>query len=414
MFNLGELKSCRVCESPNTETFFDLGKHPPSNALLKSLGDKENFYPLALNYCHNCGLVQLNYIVDPKELFSHYVWVTGTSKTTLDYAQKFYRELTTRTEIPGGGYVLEIASNDGTFLKPFIQQGGYRVLGVDPAENIAAMAEKDGVPTKAIFWSKETAEELLKEKRPADVVFARNVLPHVANTRDFVEGLALSLSENGTLAIEVHYAPIILEELHYDSIYHEHLCYFTFKTLEKLLNDFDMHVFDITESPISGGSIVVYVKKQKAEEKPIVGEYRTKENENKTNEFSTWQDFKKRSFSHKEKWVEFLNQANHRGDKIVGWGASARSSTLLNFAGVDSKSIPIIADMNPLKHKHFTPGTHILIDAPEIVMAGKPDFVVILAWNFAKEIMEMLKNKYNFQGQCLIPLPGEARVLKIS
>lgn len=406
---LGHIESCRVCTSPDIKTFFDLGEQPPANSLLEALDGKENFYPLALSYCLNCNLVQLNYTVDPKELFSNYVWITGSSKTAFEYAQKFYERVIQKTGIPKGGYVLEVASNDGTFLKPFIE-GGYRVLGIDPAKNIAEMAEKNGVSTKAIFWGKQTAETLLKEEGPADFVFARNVLPHVANTRDFVEGLALSVRENGTVLIEAHYAQIILEELHYDSIYHEHLCYFTFKSLEKLLNDFGLFVFDIDESPISGGSMVIYAKKQNVSENPIVTEYRNREDQQKTNEFSSWQDFAKRSFAHKEKMLEIMKGVVEKGERVIGWGASARSSTLLNFCGIDFQMIPIIADSTSLKHKHFTAGSHIPIDSHEIVMARNPEVVVILAWNFAKEIMESLKNKFNFKGKCVIPLPNDPRI----
>jgi len=410
--NLGELKVCRVCENPNIKEFFNLGNQPPANSLLKSLDEKEKLYPLALSFCFNCNLVQLNYTIDPKELFSDYVWITGSSQTAYEYAKQFYERVIEKAGIPENGYVLEIASNDGVFLKPFIENS-YKVLGIDPAKNIAEMAEKNGIPTKAIFWGKETAEELLKEKGPADFIFARNVLPHVANTRDFVEGLALNLKDKSTLVIEAHYAQIILDELHYDSIYHEHLCYFTFKSLEKLLNDFGLFVFDIDKSPISGGSMVVYAKKQKVDERSIVEEYRQKEKREKTNEFSNWENFSKRSLEHKEKMLATMKDVVSKNERVIGWGASARSSTLLNFCGIDSKMIPIIADSSPLKHKHFTAGSHILIDSHEIVMQTKPTAVIILAWNFAHEIMESLKNRFNFKGICVIPLPKEPRVEEI-
>lgn len=413
MVHLGKLEFCRVCESPNIKTFFNLGKQPLANSLLKSSEEKEEFYPLALGRCSDCGLVQLNYTVDPKVLFSNYVWVTGSSKSVYAYAETFCEEFIKRGELKKEGYVLEIASNDGTFLKPFVKNG-YEVLGVDPAKNVAELAEKNGVPTKCFFWNIDSAEELLKEKGPAQAIFARNVLPHVANTRDFVKGIAKCLKPDGVAVIEAHYAKIILEELHYDSIYHEHLCYFTFKSLEKLLNDFGLHIFDIMGSPISGGSMVVYASKDKRQEMPVVKEYRDYESKEKINAETSWQNFAKRSFEHREKLLALLETEKLKNARLIGWGASARSSTLLNFCGIGPETIPVIADSTPFKQGLYTAGTHIKIEKWETAMAKNPDAVFIMAWNFAKEIKEILKNQFNFKGDCVIPFPKEPHIEKMS
>lgn len=389
--------------------FFSLGKQPPANSLLRDLSQKENFYSLSLSYCNDCNLVQLNETIDPKELFSQYVWVTNTSKTAREFSETFYKELVRRTENPKKKYVLEIASNDGTFLLPF-KQNGFKVLGVDPAANIAEMAEAAGIPTKCLFFGIDVAKDILKQEGPAQIIFARNVLPHVANTADFVEGLALLLSEQGTLAIEAHYAKIILDELHYDSVYHEHLCYFTFKTLEKLLNEFGLYIFDIKESPISGGSMIVYAKKKKISEEPVVNFYRDREVKEKINEFSRWQEFSEKSMLHRQKLLQLLQAAKKNGGKIIGYGASARSSTLLNFCGIDSDLIYAIADQNPLKQGLFTAGTHIKIESPEKAVNLNPESIFILAWNFAKEITDNLKNQYNYKGKIIVPLPNEPTI----
>src|SRR5258708_14480400 len=184
-------------------------------------------------------LVQLKHNNKPKEIFYKNVWVTRTTKTSNEFSKTFYKELLKRTGKNKNRFVLELASNDGTFLLPFIKNK-YKVLGVDPAKNIADIASKNDVPTEAIFFGTETGKKLTKKYGSADIIFARNVLPHVANTRDFVKGISLCLADNGVVAIEVHYPKVILEELQYDSIYHEHLCYFTIKTLEKLINDFGL------------------------------------------------------------------------------------------------------------------------------------------------------------------------------
>ncbi len=410
--SMKNITHCRICKNKEIKTFFDLGKQPLANSLLKSLDEKEKFYPLSLSWCSDCNLVQLNQTVEPKELFSEYIWVTATSETARKFAETFYRELIFHSQESKERYVLEIGSNDGTFLLPFIH-AGYKVLGVDPAKNITAVAKANGVPTKCCFFGKKVARELLKEQGPAQIIFARNVLPHVANTRDFVEGLQISLADEGTLAIEVHYAKKILEESHYDSIYHEHLCYFTLKTIERLLNDFHFFVYNIGKSPISGGSIIIYAKKHKIKEMPIVQLYRSQERENKINDFKSWENFANRAFSHRKKLLDILGNVSKKEGIIAGYGASARSSTLLNFCKVDSKLISIIADQNSLKQKHFTAGSRIPIDSPERVLEQNPKYILILAWNFANEITKTLKNKFNYKGSIIIPLPNTPYLKKI-
>ena len=230
MGNMQYIDSCRICKRKNIQPFFDLGMQPLANALTKGLEEEEQVYPLSLNWCTNCNLVQLRQTAEPKELFSRYLWVTATSKTAREHAEVFYQKLISRSHRKKGVYVLEVGSNDGTFLLPFLCNG-YKVLGVDPAKNIVDIAQSLGVPTRCYFFGTKAAKRIVKESGRADIIFARNVLPHVANTRDFVKGLSLCLDDEGTLAVEVHYAKIILDELHYDSIYHEHLCYFTLKSL---------------------------------------------------------------------------------------------------------------------------------------------------------------------------------------
>lgn len=405
-----KINNCRVCQSQQLERFFDLGSHPLANSLLDSQDQEETTYPLSLSWCRNCNLVQLDYTVDPHKLFPNYVWMTGTSKTTQEFSHQFYRELISRVEQKTTeGYVLEIASNDGTFLTPF-KDDGYEVLGVDPAKNIVGIANQAGIPTKVEFWGEKFAHNLLCEKGLAKIVLARNVLPHVANTHDFVQGLHTILADEGILAIEVHYAKIIVEELHYDSIYHEHLCYFTMKSLERLLNDHGLYIFDMMKSPISGGSIIVYAKKYKVQETSVVQQCRNEEIKGATNELSTWKKFADRSFLHKEKLLDILRQVKSKG-LVVGYGASARSSTLLNFCGINSNIIDMIADQNQLKQGKFTAGTHIPIKTPKEAMTNSPRFVFILAWNFTDEIIKILEKKFNFKGCYIIPLPDFPKLL---
>lgn len=403
---------CRVCNGRQLTPFFNLGKQPLANSLLKFSRQKESFYPLELVWCKDCSLVQLNYTVDPKKLFSHYVWVTGTSNVACKFSEAFYRNLIKRTHNPREGYVLEIASNDGTFLLPFLRRK-HTVLGIDPAGNIVRIARKNGVSTECAFWGMKSARQVIKKYGKAKMIFARNVLPHIANTKDFVKSLAFALDKDGTLAIEVHYAGAILDGLQYDSIYHEHLCYFTFKSLERLLNQFGLFVFDILKSPISGGAIIVYARKTTTKETARVKTYRAAELRKKVNTLEKWRGFAEKSYAHRDALASILQEISQGGDYIVGYGASARSSTLLNFCGLDGRIIKSIADQNPLKHKLFTAGTYIKIDSPKKVMALKPSLVVILGWNFADEIIGILKKKLHYKGRVLVPLPNKPVIKKI-
>jgi SAM-dependent methyltransferase len=416
------ITECRVCGDKNIKGFFDLGDQPFANSLLKSADEKENSYPLSLSWCPTCNLVQLNHTADPKELFSSYVWVTATSKTAHEHADNFYNEVMKRVKSLNQSYVLEVASNDGTFLLPFIHDK-YKVLGVDPAKNIAEIAEKNGVPTIADFFGLRLAKQILKTHGKAKIVFARNVIPHVANLHDVIKGMAMCLDDDGLMIIEAHYAKIILEGLHYDSIYHEHLCYFTLKSMEHLLSLYNLNVIDITPSPISGGSMVLYIKKQKEgkaqkekqkiDESESLKEYRQEEKQSKVNDLKSWKDFALRAYKHKHQLLKILDDIVAKEGPIVGYGASARSSTMLNFCGIDHKLLCLIADQNPLKQELYTAGTHILILSPEEVMRRNPKTVLILAWNFSQEIMDGLKKNFRFEGRCILPLPNDPRVVRL-
>lgn len=407
------ITNCRACESKRIEKFFDLGEQPFANALLKNSSQPEKKYSLSLSYCHDCALVQLTETADPKELFSHYVWVTGTSSTTRQYAERFCDSILSLVgSFNQNEYVLEVASNDGTFLAPFTKRG-VRVQGVDPAANIAEMANQNGIPTHCAFFGIEAAKEVVEKSGKPKVVLVRNVLPHVAALSDFLAGLEYCVDDESWLVLEVHHAQKILDELHYDSIYHEHLCYFSLHSLERLLKKYHFEVCKIGNSDVSGGSMVVYAKKQggKNGKDVTVAQYKQKEIETGLNTFSSWQKFAEKSFQHRQKLLALLEKDQAQGKKIVGYGASARSSTMLNFCGIDAKYLSAVADQNPLKHDFYTPGTRIPIQSPEAVMAAKPDTIVVLAWNFFEEISKILKEKYQFKGSLIKPLPNDPQYL---
>jgi len=405
------LRSCRICSSTGIEVILDLGVQPPANSLRKGSDEMLPVVPLVLCRCGSCGTVQLSETVSPDYLFSHYVWVTGTSKGAQDYSRVFFERLASRSK-QGPLFVVEVASNDGTFLKPF-QERGDKVLGIDPARNIAAMASAAGILTIPDFFGAKVAQHVVAGHGNADIVFARNVIPHVSDANDVIAGVAHCIKADGVGAIEFHRADVILEDLHYDSIYHEHLYYHSLHSIRLLLDRFGLKVFDVTESPISGGSLVAYFAKtprtptgdlKKAlEHEAILG----------IGNARPWREFAVRCERHRRALRALLEETKVKTKRLIGYGASARSSTLLNYCGIDHRYLEVVADKNTLKHGRYTPGTDIPIVAPEQAFADHPDAVLLLAWNFREEILAQMKADYGWRGEVIIPLPGDPIVIRI-
>ncbi len=409
---INRITACRSCGASSLKQFFNLGLHPFSEGYVKDPAAPEKVYPLSMSWCPDCRLVQLNETGDPRELFSYFFWVTGTSATAHEFAKTFYRELIARAGDSRDGYVIELASNDGTFLLPFVKSG-FTVLGVDPAENLKAVAEAQHVPTRCAFWERGVAEQVRAERGAARIIFARNVLPHVVGTNDFVEGIAACLADDGVVAIEAHYAKTILEELHYDSVYHAHLCYFTIRSMVALLERHGLSVFDVAESPISGGSLIYYARKGRQEPSAALARLRAAEEASGANELASWEGFARRAAAHRESFRGLIDAAVQANGPLAAYGASARSSTLLNYCGIDSSMLRIVADKNALKHGYYTPGSNIRIVSPEEALQGRPPVIAILAWNFSDEIIGYLKKEFGFSGTCLIPLPREPREVRV-
>jgi SAM-dependent methyltransferase len=403
-----EIKKCRICDSKEITSFMDLTDQPPANSLRAELSENLQNVPLQLVHCSNCSTVQLSATVDPKYLFSHYIWVTGTSKTAHEYSKFFSTNVIQRSKVEKP-FVVEIASNDGTFLKDFASKG-CKILGVDPAKNIAEMATQAGVPTMAEFFNLETAQIVKEKYGNADIVFARNVIPHVKEVHSIIEGIANLLKEDGLGVIEFHYSQIILDELHYDSVYHEHLFFYSLQSMIYLLNQYDLKPFDLTRSPISGGSLVIYFSKNQRNQTKELTDALKDEKNNKTNDLQTWKDFAAACEKHAKQLKSIVLEHKTKG-AVIGYGASARSSTMLNYAGLNNEVIDCIIDKNPLKHGRYTPGTNIPIISFE---EGKKLFtkcgsILLLAWNFEKEITEELRSN-GYTGSIIVPLPNVIRL----
>jgi 2-polyprenyl-3-methyl-5-hydroxy-6-metoxy-1,4-benzoquinol methylase len=404
-----EIKNCRICDSKEITIFMDLTDQPPANSLRSELSENLQNVPLQLMHCSKCSTVQLSATVDPKYLFSHYVWVTGTSKTAHEYSKFFSTNVLERSKVEKP-LVVEIASNDGTFLKDFATKG-CQILGVDPAKNIAEMATQAGVPTMAEFFNLNTAQIIKGKYGNADIVFARNVIPHVKEVHSIIEGIANLLKEDGLGVIEFHYSQIILDELHYDSVYHEHLFFYSLQSMIFLLKQYGLKPFDLTQSPISGGSLVIYFSKNQRDLSPQLTDALTQEKEKKTNDLQTWQNFSAACEKHAKELYSIVKEYKSKGP-VIGYGASARSSTMLNYARLNSEVIDCIVDKNPLKHGRYTPGTNIPIISFE---EGKKHFnkcgsILLLAWNFEKEITEELRAN-GYTGSIIVPLPNAIRII---
>ena len=400
------INKCRICFSQQFKEILNLGQQPPANSIYKENSSPPNPVPLRLMFCQKCHTVQLGETVDPSYLFDKYVWVTGTSKAAKDHSQLFFNEVINKTK-KKNPFVIEIASNDGTFLKVF-KENNCKILGVDPAKNIADFATKNGIPTLPVFFNKEVALDLVKKNGYPDVVFARNVIPHVKEIHSVIEGITELLDKDGIGVIEFHDAKIILEELHYDSIYHEHLFYFSLKTISYLLNIYKLDVFDIAVSPISGGSWIIYFSKKTKEKTDCLKNALKNEEKLGINDYNCWKIFGERAIKHSKNLFKTVN----KHDKIIAYGASARSSTLLNFCNISNKQVNYIIDKNIMKQGLLAPGSNIkiisLIDAQKNF--DNIDVLLLLAWNFEKEIVEEIK-ALGFKGKIIIPLPFEIRVI---
>jgi len=400
-----EIAECRACGGRDLLPLLDLGHHPLANSLLDHPNQHEERLPLHLGLCRRCDLAQLLHEVDRDTLFSHYVWVTGTSATARAQAGQFCQAALDR--IPPSrpdSYVLEIASNDGTFLRPF-QLRGYDVLGIDPAKNIADQANSAGIPTQTAFFDLAIARELTSRRGKPNLVIARNVLAHVGNPRDFVSGLAHLIGDDGLAVLEFQSADRMISDLQYDAIYHEHQCYFSAITAQRLLAQFDLTIVEVDTSPISGGALIIYVRKAGHAVGPRAEATLAREEAGNRVGEQSWRSFCRRVPTHKDEFCRALQQQKADNSLIVGYGASARSSTLLNYCHIGPDLISRIADQNPLKQNRYTAGTHIPIRAPDDVLATHPKAVALLAWNFRPEIEPLLRQRYGFKGPVIVPLP---------
>jgi len=396
------IKECRVCSSKKLKSIINLGNQPPANSLRKKLS-KQLMVPLNMMRCSDCYTLQLSATVNPNYLFSKYLWVTGTSDGVKKYRDFFVKKIKSYHS-HSKRKLLEIASNDGFFLEEF-KKNKFTILGVDPAKNIVKKANEKKIKTIPLFFNKKTSTLIKKNYFSPDIVVCRNVVPHVENIHSVIGGISNVLATDGKAYIEFHYAENLNKNLHYDYIYHEHIFYFTLMSMKNLLEQHGLYAVDYFKSPISGGSLVVVASKKKDMISKNLKKLIEYEKNNKINSEIYWKNFKQKCLKHKILLRGTLRNFLRKKNKLSGYGASARSSTLLNFCNINNKHLDIIFDKNILKDNLYTAGSNIMIKQPKIIAFRGTNCIVILAWNFKDEIIRYLKKEIKFKGFIIIVLP---------
>jgi SAM-dependent methyltransferase len=382
---------------------------PLANSYVKApeLNEMERFYPLHVYICESCFLVQLVPVTKPEEIFSEYAYFSSYSDSWLDHARTYTDSVTTRFNLNSKSRVVEIASNDGYLLQYFVAKG-IPVLGIEPAGNCAAAAIQRGIPTMVRFFGEDTARELAEENRQADLMIGNNVLAHVPDLNGFVSGLKILLAPTGVITLEFPHLMRLMEENQFDTIYHEHLSYFTLLTIRKLFARHGLKVFDVEELSTHGGSLRIYACRQEDGEKTVAERvenlllHEEKAGFKKLEHYLSFEDQVKNT---KRKFLNFLITAKNEGKSSAGYGAPAKGNTLLNYCGVRTDLLEYTVDRSPHKQGHFLPGTHIPIYHPDKIKQTRPDYVVILPWNLKHEIMEQMAYVREWGARFVVPIP---------
>lgn len=407
-------ETCRVCLNKQLFKVITLGSTPLANAFLTKdqLDLPEAFYPLDIYFCNRCGFIQLGHVVSPEILFKDYVYVSSTSPVFVRHFENFANEIISRFNLDKNSLIIDIGSNDGILLKP-LRNLGIRVLGIEPAQQIAEIAKKEGIETIVNFFSLSLAKKIAKNKGLAKVVTATNVFAHIDDLDEVIKGTKELLSDDGVFIIEVPYLVDFLTKRYFDLIYHEHLSYWAVAPLITLFKRFNMTVFDVQKVETHGGSIRVYVKKREASY-PVqreVDKFLKREKDMRLADANTYEKFANKILENKARLTALLTKIKLQNKKIVGFGAPAKGNTLLNYFKIGTDILDYIIDDSPFKQGLYTPGTHIPVFSHQELKKDNPDYILILAWNFASSIIERFSYFLKKGGKFIIPVP-QPRIIK--
>lgn len=401
---------CRSCGSALAHTVIDLGVSPLSNAYVRErdLDGPETFYPLTLRVCTDCWLVQIPEFVTPADIFRDYSYFSSYSESWLRHCAAYADVITTRLNLTASSHVVELASNDGYLLQYFVR-AGIPVTGVEPAANVAAVALERGIPTVAEFFGTALATVLASQGRSADLVIANNVLAHVPDLNDFLAGIRILLKPGGVLTGEFPHVRSLFEHGEFDTIYHEHFSYFSLLSIEAALARQDLVLFDVETLPTHGGSLRIYARRREDEHIPVesaVARLRDDERRAGYDSLAAYRRFGERVERIKRDLLTFLMTARREGKHVVGYGAPAKATTLLNYCGIRADLLQYTVDRNPVKQGSFIPGVRIPIHRPERIPETRPDYVIILPWNLTTEIMEQLAAVRDWGCRFVVPIPA--------
>jgi SAM-dependent methyltransferase len=371
------------------------------------LDSMEPFYPLNVWVCRRCYLVQINEYVAVDEIFTEYAYFSSYSSSWLDHSRDYVAMITDRLGLDSDSYVVELASNDGYLLQYFVERG-IPCLGVEPSANVSEVAISKGIPTDVSFFGEAKGRAMATAGQRADLVLGNNVLAQVPDLNDFVAGIPHILKPGGTVTIEFPHVMRMLEENQFDTIYHEHFCYFSLISAETIFAGHGMTIFDVEELWTHGGSLRIYARHAADESRPVserVHELRKREEKAGYRDVATYTAFEERVRETKRALLELLTGLKRQGSVIVGYGAPGKGNTLLNYCGIRTDFVDFTVDRNPYKQGRYLPGTHIPIHAPERIDEVKPDFILILPWNFKDEIVQQLAHARDWGAQFIVPIP---------
>jgi SAM-dependent methyltransferase len=400
-------RTCRACGAPLTVTFIDLGVSPLANKLIRpdQADAPEPRYPLHAQVCGHCFLVQLGEFASPAELFSDYPYFSSFSDTWLEHCERYVSNIVPRLGLGPGSRVVEIASNDGALLQ-FFQKRGLNVLGIEPAGNVARTAIDRGVPTEIAFFGRDAAERIHRNFA-ADLIVANNVLAHVPDLNDFIGGLKQLLAPSGTITIEFPHLARLISERQFDTIYHEHFSYFSLLAAEAALLRHGLTVYDVETLSTHGGSLRLFVSH--AEPGRPASQSRNSvaaaERNLGLDRIETYSQFAPRVAEARRDIVDFFTAARRAGKQVVGYGAAAKASTLLNYCGAGREFIDYVVDRSPHKQGMLLPGVRLPIDGPARVFETKPDYLFVLAWNLREEILGTMGGITDWGGRFVFPIP---------
>lgn len=395
--------ACRSC-GDDLVPFLDLGETPLADRLLSSSNEEEPRVPLQVALCERCTLVQITENVSPEILFCRdYPYYSSVSPALMDHFRASAESLIERRELGRQSLVVEAASNDGYMLRVFAERD-IPVLGIDPADGPAQAARDAGIPTLGTFFGRELAEQLAAEGRRADVFLANNVLAHVPDLNGFVRGIATVLADDGIAVIEVPYVLDLIQHREFDTIYHQHLCYFSVMALVQLFQRHGLHLNDVVRTRIHGGSLRLFVEKR-ANARPSVRSLIVKEASVGAHELGYYRDFGSAVGALRDSLLATLEGLRRGGKRVAGYGAAAKACTLMSYCGIGERHLDYLVDLNPHKHGRYMSGNRLPILPPSRLQEDRPDYLLVLAWNHAPEIMTQQREYARNGGRFIVPVP---------